>query len=730
MLCNRKRIPAGRITSSIRFPSGGVPQRWMERESQISGSPLSSIGELGLSASNRLFTLARCLSGVGLLVVLLQLGCSPSATLEVPNTNSTVVESEETVEVKHDISVARNRENRLSRETSPYLLLHAHNPVDWYPWGEEALAKAKSDNKLIFLSIGYSSCFWCHVMERESFMDEEIAKFLNEHFICIKVDREERPDIDSVYMTAVQILTRRGGWPMSVFLVPDSKPFFGGSYFPARDGDRAGTTGFLTIVRKLQQVWMDEPESILETANRLAELLKRELERRKPMEPVDLDKDLLNRVAKELESLYDPEYGGFGFSLDNPQRPKFPEPSKLLFLVDYVRRTDDAPSRAMLENTLDHMAEGGLRDHLAGGFHRYSTDRYWNIPHFEKMLYDNGQLATVYAEAYQLTGGVHYRYAVEEMLHFVLREMTAESGGFYAALDAETDAEEGKFYRWTQSELKEELSADEWKLLAPVYGFDGPANFEHDFHVPLLSIRFRDITTDELERRETSIRSIRQKLVAVRDCRSRPLTDTKIITSWNGLMIRGFADAGRIFENEDYIRAACRAADFLLDELQTEEGRLHRSHAGGRASFNAYLDDYTYLVSGFIALHRATGDDRWLVEADRLTSQQIDSFVDEENGGFYFTSNDHESLLARAKDPVDGVRPAGISMAAVNLVYLGVVLERSDYLELAETTIQSSADLFRNSPASVTQMAIAVSDLLSARNSETVKKNSIDESDR
>ena len=618
----------------------------------------------------------------------------------------------------------RKEPNRLAQETSPYLLMHQNNPVDWYPWGDEALSKAKKENKPIFLSIGYSSCHWCHVMERESFLDKEIAEFLNKHFVCIKVDREERPDVDSIYMTSLHVFhrltrsNRGGGWPLSMFLTPDAKPFFGGTYFPARDGDRGSYTGFLTIVKRVQEAWDKDAKSIKDDAELITKYTKTELAGTPGGALVPLDQRLVDATLESLDQQYDEKYGGFGFDPRNPQRPKFPEPSNLLFLLDRSKGEDGKRAREMLVGSLDRMAMGGIRDHLGGGFHRYSVDRFWQIPHFEKMLYDNGQLATVYCEAYQLTGREDYKRVVTEMLDFVLREMTDKQGGFYSALDAESEHEEGKFYRWEKDEVQKILDEDEFDLFASVYGLSGSPNFEEKYYAPqfefLLSelAKKRDLTESQLEEK---LVPIRKKLLESRAKRERPLTDTKILTSWNGLMIRGFADAGRILKQQEYITAAERAADFVLTNLRTDQGRLLRTYGQGKAKLNAYLNDYAFLVDGLIALYRATNDKKWLTAADELTTVQVELFYDEDRGGFFFTSDDHESLLARAKNPIDGAQPSGNSVAVQNLMFLADALDRPGHLQKAEKSIQSTLTLIQRAPAAAPRMSLAIAQFLKQR---------------
>ena len=610
---------------------------------------------------------------------------------------------------------AKIHRNRLADESSPYLLLHAHNPVDWFPWGNEALAKAKLENKLIFLSIGYSSCYWCHVMERESFMDEEIAAYLNEHYVCIKIDREERPDIDSIYARALLLVSNgRGGWPMSMFLAPDTNPFFGVTYLPARDDDRPGMTGFLPLIKNVQKVWEEKHDEIISGGQALAGAVESSMRGRLALQPVQLDEELIQQVQQSLAEQYDAVHGGFG------GQPKFPEPSNLHYLLHRAEGQDEA-ARDMLVATLEKMAMGGIRDHLGGGFHRYSVDRYWRIPHFEKMLYDNGQLASVYVEAHRLTGREDFARVAEEMVEFVLRELAAPEGGFYTSLDAESESEEGKFYRWEKAELENLLDGSELASLAPVYGFDGEPNFEHEGHhgyVPLLSKPLSEIAAAENlseTQLETKLAPIRKKLLAARNLRTRPATDTKILTSWNGLMIRGLADAGRGLDKPHYVHAAAEAADFLMANLRTEDGRLMRTYGPDGAKLNAYLDDYAFLVDGLIALYQATHELRWLIAADELTAKQIELFWDERGGGFFFTSDDHETLIARGKNPIDGVLPSGNSVAADNLVFLAAELEKADYLDRAEATIQSSLGMMEGKSAAAPRLAVTVARLLLAK---------------
>jgi uncharacterized protein len=613
------------------------------------------------------------------------------------------------------------RTNRLAQESSPYLQMHMHNPVDWYPWGPEAFDKARREDKLIFLSVGYSSCYWCHVMERESFMDDEIAAFLNEHFVCIKVDREERPDVDSIYMMAVQLLIRRGGWPMSVFLRPDGKPFFGGTYFPARDGDRPGSPGFLSVVRRLQEVWTTQRSVVDDTAERLSAAIQTEMLGPEVADDTPLQAELLDRLTAMLAAAFDEQYGGFGYSTEDPLRPKFPEASNLLFLLDRVERTGDEDCRRMLTVTLDRMIQGGIWDHIGGGFHRYSTDRYWKIPHFEKMLYDNGQLLSVYSRAYRLTGNERYRQIVDATVDFLLREMRDSEGAFYSALDAESEQVEGKFYRWTQEEIAAVLG-DAYDDFAAVYGLANPPNFEHEYYVLQLERSLESLAQQQhrtLAELDAQLQPSRAQLLQARDQRVRPLTDDKILCSWNGLVIRGLADAGRYCDRPEYLQIAGEAADFVLARLRGEDGRLRRTYRDGQAKLNAYLDDYAFLVDGLIGLHEATDDARWLQHAEALTGQQIDLFWDEQRGGFFFTARDHEALIARSKQLTDDAQPAGNTVAAINLLYLARQFDRPEYRQRAEQTIRIALGVINEMPRAAPRMAVALATALAAHGNAT-----------
>ena len=597
--------------------------------------------------------------------------------------------------------------NRLANETSPYLLLHAHNPVDWYPWGPEAFAKAKDEKKLIFLSIGYSSCYWCHVMERESFVDAEIAKVLNANFVCIKVDREERPDVDQIYMTAFPQAIRQGGWPMSMFLTPDGRPFFGGTYFPPHD--HQGASGFLTVITEVAKAWDTQQASIEKSANALTEIVKKRLKAASGQRKLTLTRSWPAQGRAALAQQFDQENGGFGFDPNNPRRPKFPQAVDLFFLLDQHRRGASSKNPTdplnMVLLTLDRMARGGIRDHLAGGYHRYSTDRYWLVPHFEKMLYDNAQLASIHLLAFELTRDPRWRAEAEATFAFIDRSMTAEEGGFYSSIDAETKGEEGAYYVWTPSEVKASLGENaDADLFAEVYGLKGDPNFERSryvLHEPRSRAENAESHKTTPQVLEGRLAPLRAQLLAAREKRPAPMCDDKIITGWNGLMIAAYADGFRLLKVEKYRQAAEKAAAFLLDKLRTTDGRLLRTARLGKAKLPAYLEDYAFLIHGLLRLHAATHDERWLKVARELTDRMLRDFEDHEEGGFFFTADDHESLLARPKDPFDNALPSGNSMAIVDLIALHRVTGESSYLDHAGKAIDALSAMLSQNPAAL-----------------------------
>jgi uncharacterized protein YyaL (SSP411 family) len=610
--------------------------------------------------------------------------------------------------------------NRLVRETSPYLLQHAHNPVDWYPWGEEAFAKAKKDGKLVFLSIGYSSCHWCHVMEKESFEDEDTAKILNDSFVCIKVDREERPDIDHIYMTALSVQGQQGGWPLSMFLMPDGKPIVGGTYWPREDRVIDGQTarGFKSLLKVVAQFNKERPDDLKKQADSLASATNEGLAGLvRGVALVDLNRGLVTGAVEAVGEEFDKEYGGFGSAARKFRGTKFPTPPFLQLLQSESARTKSDNVDTMLRITLDHMARGGIYDHLGGGFHRYSTERTWTVPHFEKMLYDNAQLCEVYAHAYRATKNPADRRVLEQTLAFVARELTSPEGGFWSALDADSEGTEGKFYVWTVKEIDTVLSdKEDAKLFKQVYGADGPPNFEEKFYILTLPLSLAEraaalkTTEPELEKR---LAGLRKKLFDVRAKRPRPFLDTKILTAWNGQMIAGAALAGQALGDPKAIAAAARAADFVLKNLRTADGRLLRTYGAApgqkaEARLNGYLDDYAYLTHGLLCLHDVTGDKRWLDEARALTDTMVKYHEDPKNGAFFYTSNDHEKLFARAKDQYDSAQPAANSVAARNLVRLSVKTGDQKYAKLAERTFQALAGPLKSSPASLTALADAL----------------------
>ncbi len=591
------------------------------------------------------------------------------------------------------------RANRLAGETSPYLLQHQHNPVDWRPWGEEALAAAREGDKPIFLSIGYSACHWCHVMERESFENEEIAALLNAHFVPIKVDREERPDLDAIYMEAVQMMTGQGGWPMSVFLFPDLRPFYGGTYFPPED--RWGRPGFKSLIVSLAGVYRERRSELEENAGKLTEALG-EMGRGAPSEGPPPE-EILARAAANLRGRFDATWGGFGGA------PKFPPSMALMLLLRQWRRRGEFEFLVMTELTLQRMALGGMYDQLGGGFHRYSVDAEWLVPHFEKMLYDNALLSRIYLEAFQATGNAFYRSIAEDTLNYVLREMTSPEGGFRSSQDADSEGEEGKFFVWSPEEVKAILGEEEGGLFCRFYGVEPGGNFEGKsiLHIPRAPKAFMEEEGGGEEEILRALQRARQKLFEVREVRVKPGLDDKILTSWNGLMIGSMAVAGRVLEREDYRAAAAAAAEFVLTQMRGEGGLL-RTHRGGRSQLNAYLDDYAFLLGGLIDLYEATFEARWIVEAKALAGEMIARFWDEEGGGFFFTSNDHEELLVRKKAAQDSAIPSGNSMAALALLRLGTLTGEESFAERGRETVRAFGRLLEQTPAAFHMMLVAL----------------------
>ncbi|HVK17137.1 MAG TPA: thioredoxin domain-containing protein [Fimbriiglobus sp.] len=592
----------------------------------------------------------------------------------------------------------RGKQNRLAGEVSPYLRQHAHNPVDWYPWGPEAFARAKKEGKLVFLSIGYSSCHWCHVMERESFASPAVADVLNKHFVCIKVDREERPDVDEVYMTAMQVAGDGGGWPLSMFLTPDGKPIFGGTYWPPEDREVDGETipGFKSVLKKVIDLDKEKRKELLAQADTVAERTAESLERNNRLIPIiKLDRELVSDAAAALE--LDPIHGGFGSRAREFKGAKFPRASALALLLRVSSRPEYEKVAKQVTLTLEQMASGGLYDHLGGGFHRYSTERTWTVPHFEKMLYDNAQLVELYADAYRADPKPAYRRVIADTLGFVARELTSPEGAFYSALDADSEGEEGKFYVWTAKEIDDVLgSGENVRRFKTVYSADQP-NFEEKYQILRLSTPVADEAT--LAR----LKPLREKLLAVRSKRERPFLDTKVLTGWNGQMIAAYARVGEVLKETGYVSAAEKAANFLLTTMRAKDGRLMRVFAakpGGKPESRgpAFLEDYAFLVHGFLNLHDATGQAKWLDEAKALTSLMLKWHGDADRGGFYMTAHDGEKLFARGKDHYDGALPSGNGMAARNLVRLFAKTKDEQYKNAAEKTVKQFAAVLRTQP--------------------------------
>ena len=580
--------------------------------------------------------------------------------------------------------------NRLINETSPYLLQHAHNPVDWYPWGPEALERARSEDMPILLSIGYSACHWCHVMERESFENEDIAALMNESFVSIKVDREERPDLDSIYMTAVQAMTGQGGWPMTVFLTPDGRPFYGGTYFPPEE--RGGLPGFPRVVQALARAYRENRGEVVQATQRLVGHIRQVSAGVRSREP--LTADILHQAYGGIAGSFDDRHGGTGL------QPKFPQPMVYEFLLRYHLRFESPDALDMVDLTLEKMARGGIYDQLGGGFHRYSTDTYWLVPHFEKMLYDNALLARLYLHAFQTTRKPLYRRVVEETLDYVTREMTHPSGGFYSAQDADSEGVEGKFFVWRPEEITDILGKEAAEVVNRVYGVTRTGNFEghsilHVAEPPEKAAGELGMAQPELD---ALLQASRAALLRARESRVRPARDDKVLTSWNGLMLGAFAEAGAVLDRPDYVSYANQNAKFLLNHLRKGD-RLLRTYRDPRAGLNGYLEDYAFLVDGLITLHEATFDQDWLREAVALGYGMVDLFWDEGEGLWYDTGRDHEALIVRPRDVSDNATPSGASMATDVLLRLAVITGDSELRRRAAESLRSVRELMSRVPA-------------------------------
>jgi len=595
--------------------------------------------------------------------------------------------------------------NHLSQETSLYLRQHAQNPVDWYPWGPIALERAKKEEKPIFLSIGYSACHWCHVMEHESFLDAEVAAFLNKHFINIKVDREERPDIDNIYMKAVLALTGHGGWPMSVFLTPDLHPFYAGTYFPPEQ--RYGMPSFRQVLKAVSDAWQNKRDGVIEQSINITKALT-EHAQHEGNGNIELSETLLTTAGQMLSRAYDLRYGGFG------RAPKFPHPLDLRLLLRLYHRFNDVDALQMVTHTLDQMARGGIYDQLAGGFHRYSTDERWLAPHFEKMLYDNALLVPVYLEAYQATKHGIFKRIAEETLAWVEHDMTSPAGGFYSTTDADSEGVEGKFFVWLLEDVKQILG-DEADFASGVFDIGEVGNWEGH---TILTRPKTDAQEAHLHQMAEEaflkrVDSIKGKLLSVRERRIKPGRDEKILAAWNGLMISAFAQAAAVLGDKKYAELASRAAGFVLSKMRQPDGKLYRtSLAEGPAKLNAYLEDYAFMIEGLLQLAQTTWEQRWLDAAIELSEIMIAEFWDVDQGGFYFVGQDHEPLIMREKEANDNATPSGNSMAITALLRLGRLTGSTKYLEYAEKALKLFAAQMGQQPMAYGQMLCALDDWL------------------
>ncbi|WP_425614736.1 thioredoxin domain-containing protein [Anatilimnocola sp. NA78] len=602
--------------------------------------------------------------------------------------------------------------NRLAAESSPYLLQHQNNPVDWYPWGAEALARSKAEQKPIFLSIGYSACHWCHVMEHESFESVGIANELNRLFVCIKVDREERPDLDQIYMNAVQLMTGRGGWPMSVFLTPDLAPFYGGTYWPPMK--KMGMPGFLDVIQAVADAWENRRDLAVQQAVELTEHLQQIGANDSADDPLEVE--LLEHASQQLLGAFDAKYGGFG------RAPKFPHSLDLQVLLRVWKRNQDPALLHIVTHTLDQMARGGINDHLAGGFARYSVDERWLVPHFEKMLYDNALLTSAYVEAYQATANPQFAQVARETCDYILGWMTDAAGGFHSSEDADSEGVEGKFYVWKPAEIEAVLGEDRARAFRKIYDVSPQGNFEHGQSIlnlprPIAEVA-AEVGIDEATLAAEMARC-RQELLQAREQRVRPGKDDKVLVSWNALMIDALAKAAGALNEPRYLQAAEKASTFLHEQLRDEDGRLLHCWRHGQAKLAAYLDDYAYLANAWISLYEANFDAVWLERAASLAETLLQHFADSEGGGFFFTADDHEQLIVRNKDLHDSSVPSGNAMAALAFIRLGKLTGNQQYLAAAEGALRAAMSVMQRTPTAAGQLLIAL-DLLLGPTAELV----------
>lgn len=597
--------------------------------------------------------------------------------------------------------------NRLVFEKSPYLLQHAGNPVDWYPWGEEAFAKARAENEPVFLSIGYSTCHWCHVMEAESFEDEEVAALMNELFVPVKVDREERPDIDQIYMTATQAITGSGGWPNNVVLTPDGEPFFAATYIPKHE--RAGRPGMMELLPAIAAAWSEKRDELTELAGDVTAHLQNAA---KGGEARELGMETLRSAYAQLSAEFDAENGGFGIA------PKFPRPHNLMFLLRYWKRTGDEHALEMVETTLQAMRRGGIFDHVGLGFHRYSTDSTWLLPHFEKMLYDQAMLAIAYAEAYQATRDEQYAATAREILRYVERDMKSPEGAFYSAEDADSEGEEGKFYVWSEAEVTDVLGKDDAELYMKVFGFEEGGNFieqatghKTGANIPHLEKALGEIAAElkmEEDALQEKLEAAREKLFMAREGRVHPLKDDKVLADWNGLMIAAFAIAGRVLDEPRYTETARLAAEFVYKNMKTDDGALLHRWRGGEAGLPALLEDHAFYTWGLLEVYESNFGPKYLKFAMDHADFALEHFWDDERGGFFQTADGAEQLLVRSRDAYDGATPSGNSVMAMNLLRLGRLTGKTEYEEKAEATMRAFGRDIARVPVAFTQMLCAL----------------------